>query len=179
MQAVAVVTFDVEGWTPPQIRAVPMDPQSQGSHIARNVPGYSYPIVMQENPAPLARWREAIRKAYRATGAPEIPAGVPVALAITFRMRKPQSVPRERQGNPSVYPDLDKLTRAAMDALTYQKAKGEEGKPGYKPSQEYAYRDDGQVCELVVRKRYCKPDEHPGATFTLERIAAPEQGALL
>jgi Holliday junction resolvase RusA-like endonuclease len=55
-------------------------------------------------------------------------------LTLLFIMPRPKTVKRAQ---PSVAPDLDKLTRAAMDALT-----------------SVAYKDDGQVTEIHAMKIY-------------------------
>lgn len=158
-------SFNVDGWRDPRaVNAAPADPQPQGSHMARNLPGVPYPVVLQENPAPLARWRKQVRDAFQRTGAAEIPADVPVAIEILFRLRKPATVPAARQNEPATRPDIDKLTRAALDALTHRyDKKKDKHTPG-------AYRDDGQVCALSVRKRYCAPGEHPGAQIRVGRM---------
>lgn len=80
----------------------------------------------------LKAWRRAISTA--ATNANEpIEIGA-VRVALTFFMPKPKTVVRQ---HPSVRPDLDKLVRACLDALTG-----------------IAFTDDGQVCDLIAYKRY-------------------------
>lgn len=51
---------------------------------------------------------------------------------------------------PSVRPDIDKLARAVLDALTG-----------------IAFRDDGQVAELVCRKHYAPEGKPPGVTVEI------------
>ena len=55
-------------------------------------------------------------------------------MTLTFIMPRPKTV---RRNYPSVAPDLDKLIRGALDALTA-----------------IAYVDDGQVVEIYAKKIY-------------------------
>lgn len=61
---------------------------------------------------------------------------VPVCLHFAFYFRKPESTPKKR-AHPVVKPDLDKLARATMDALTG-----------------VVFHDDAQVVELSCAKFY-------------------------
>jgi crossover junction endodeoxyribonuclease RusA len=56
--------------------------------------------------------------------------------------------------HPSVRPDVDKTTRAVLDAL---KTAG-------------AIKDDARVTDLHAVKRYCRRDQVPGATVTIREI---------
>jgi len=60
----------------------------------------------------------------------------PVTLSLVFVFNKPPSAPKRRE-YPAVKPDLDKLTRATMDALTG-----------------VLFLDDAQVVCLDVSKEY-------------------------
>jgi len=172
--------FFVEGWRDPRSPGcAPADPEPEGSLNASLPPGQRLPVVVHANPRELAGWRNAVRAAFRATGAPEIPAGVPCAIMITFRLWPPRKVPAERLGEPATKPDLDKLERAILDALTYQKAKPR-GKTGaMNPEQCYAFRDDSQVCAISSRKRYCAPGEMPGAQIVVGRLTRGFEQPLL
>lgn len=130
------------------------DPVAQGSMVAMISQSTGRAIAIPSNKPGLKAWRSAIKAG--AGGLDMIPAGVPVAVTFTFLLRRPAKVPPERIGQPSTYPDLDKLARSAMDALTG-----------------VAYADDGQVVEMILRKRYCAPGEVPGAQIWVERVADP------
>jgi Holliday junction resolvase RusA-like endonuclease len=80
----------------------------------------------------LAAWRSAIALEARRAGA--FPTRAPIVIHMTFYMVKPRTVKRLE---PSVPPDLDKLIRAVLDALTAT-----------------AYTDDGQVVEIHAKKTY-------------------------
>jgi Holliday junction resolvase RusA-like endonuclease len=89
--------------------------------------------------------------------------GQPVAVDVTFTVRKPLAAPKRRTTWPITRPDADHLLRAVLDALT---AAG-------------ACRDDSQVVEATVRKTY--PGEHaqalhvPGARICVCTVAHPEE----
>lgn len=61
---------------------------------------------------------------------------VPVSLVLDFYFHKPPSIPKKRK-HIAVKPDLDKIVRSTVDALTG-----------------ILYRDDAQVVEISVRKHY-------------------------
>lgn len=79
----------------------------------------------------------------------------PVALRLMFVMPRPQAHYNKKGlklGAPTEHgnaPDVDKLARAVLDALTG-----------------IAYRDDRQVCELIAKKNY---GEQPGVDITIDR----------
>ena len=80
-----------------------------------------------------------------------------VLLTIEFRFPRPSGHFGKRGLRPSApptmfrRPDLDKLVRAILDALT------DAG----------AFRDDAQVDEIRARKRYCTDGESPGVKVVI------------
>jgi Holliday junction resolvase RusA-like endonuclease len=88
--------------------------------------------VIHSQGSALAQWRASIALAARKAGAR--PTREPVTMTLTFIMPRPKTVKRNY---PSVAPDLDKLIRGALDALTA-----------------IAYVDDGQVVEIYSKKIY-------------------------
>lgn len=88
--------------------------------------------ILHSQGSALAAWRSAIAFSARKAGAKPVTGGVTIDLI--FTMPKPRTVKRLE---PSVAPDLDKLIRGALDALTA-----------------IAYVDDGQVTEIYAIKRY-------------------------
>jgi Holliday junction resolvase RusA-like endonuclease len=88
--------------------------------------------VVHNKGAELAVWRSAIAIEARRAGCTPEPGAV--KLDLLFVMPKPRTVKREY---PTVAPDLDKLIRAALDAMTA-----------------IAYVDDGQVTEITAQKIY-------------------------
>lgn len=62
----------------------------------------------------------------------------PVGVELGFRVKKPL---KPKYPSPAVRPDIDKLARAVLDALTAA----------------HIWQDDGQVTDLRVTKHYGKP----------------------
>jgi crossover junction endodeoxyribonuclease RusA len=114
-------------------------PISQGSMKVMNG------RVIHSAGSALAAWRSAIAlEAKRAGAKPSINA---IGMELIFVFQKPKTVTRSQ---PSVPPDLDKLIRAALDALTA-----------------IAYRDDAQVTEIRAQKCY---GDYPGVQITYSEI---------
>ena len=79
-------------------------------------------------------WAAAVAWCARQAGIEKIPKGVGVIVSVEYAFAPPA---RQVRGCPCVRPDVDKLARALLDALTG-----------------VAYEDDGQVVALTVRKVY-------------------------
>lgn len=110
-----MITFHVAG-----------DPVPQGSMQVFNN------RLVHVKSARLKAWRQSIETAY--------PGDVfdgPITIKAVFSIERPKTVKRP---HPSVKPDLDKLTRGLLDALTGR-----------------AYRDDSQVIWIDARKVYGPP----------------------
>ena len=122
-----MIKFEVEG-----------APVTQGSMKVIN--GH----VLHSRGEALILWRTMVAMAARAAGA--FPVTEPVEMTIQFRLARPKSVKRNF---PHVAPDLDKLIRAVLDALTG-----------------VAYLDDGQVVSIVATKVYGTP----GASITVAEV---------
>ena len=88
--------------------------------------------IIHSQGSALAAWRSAIALKAREAGA--TPMEGAIQLDMTFTALKPRTVTRQ---HPTVPPDLDKLVRAVLDALTA-----------------IAYRDDSQVTAFTARKQY-------------------------
>ena len=88
--------------------------------------------IVHSQGAALATWRSAVAIAAKQAGCVPLPGSV--RLDLLFGMPKPRTVKRTF---PSVAPDLDKLIRAVLDALTA-----------------IAYLDDGQVIDINASKVY-------------------------
>ena len=127
------------------------DPVPQGS--LRPMMAGGHPVLIYTNREPLALWRDAIRDACPVM---EPDAG-PWRVCIQFRMKRPAGhysrsgiLPRFEDATPCRRPDIDKLVRAVLDALTMR-----------------VWRDDGQVVEVKASKRY---SECPGVTIMVDRL---------
>jgi len=119
-----VIAFDVPGVA-----------VTQGSHRIGWTKRGRAVVVPDQGSARLREYRSRVRQAARAAlwndrGA--FPMAGPVRLEVVFERRFPK---RLRSAHPATRPDLDKLARAVLDALSG-----------------VLYRDDGQVVELVLSK---------------------------
>lgn len=80
------------------------------------------------------------------------PVAGPAAVTVLFYLERPKSCPKWRT-RPWVKPDLDKLARSTLDALTTAGA----------------LEDDARVVRLVLDKFYASGTVPPGALITIER----------
>lgn len=108
-------------------------------------------IMTSDNPR-LKAWRADVERAVtarmRLTGA--VVLDEPVAVRIDFWLPRPPSVPKRRVW-PAVRPDIDKLARACLDALTGT-----------------AISDDSRVVDLRAVKHYAQGSA--GTRITIESI---------
>ena len=140
------ITFNVQG----------MEPATQGSK--RSV---GNGILLETNKR-LRPWRSLVTDAALLTNTPLTTS--PVSVAITFRFLRPKAHYNKSGLSPrapshltsKAKGDIDKLTRAILDALT--------GTLLY---------DDSQVVQLSAHKRYICPGELPGALITIIPLSAP------
>jgi crossover junction endodeoxyribonuclease RusA len=114
-------------------------PAPQGSKSYRGHRG-GKPVLVESCTAVRA-WREAvvraIRAAMRRTGFTTM--SVPSIVVIDFYLARPASAPKGRTV-PDRRPDLDKLVRSTLDALTTAGA----------------VEDDARVVEITARKHYAQ-----------------------
>lgn len=120
-------------------------PEPQGSSKAFVIPGTNSASVTSSNKK-LKPYRHTVTQIACETMAKEncempwAAKHVPVALVLTFYFEKPPSVAKKRN-ECVVKPDIDKLCRSTLDALTG-----------------VLFRDDAQVVEVVARKQYGSPE---------------------
>lgn len=108
------------------------DPKGQGNH------SISRAGIIYEATKGHKSWRDAVTLAARENmNAMQVNTGfhMPVSVKIAFTLRRPKSVTRPV---PHLKPDLDKLVRSTLDALT----------------QAGVWVDDGLVCRLEASKVY-------------------------
>ena len=97
-----------------RVAGIPV-PQGSMSAFVRG----SRAIVTDQKGSKLKPWREAIRStAVDSAGPNWAPLDCPVRVDLWFAMPKPASTPKTRRTWPMRQPDLDKLARACLDALT-------------------------------------------------------------
>src|SRR3990170_3128170 len=120
-------------------------PIPHGSARARVVNGKP---VITSTAKGLASWRRLVADVAQ-DFAPTLPWEGPVSIHLDFGIPKPKSAPKTRRVWPAKRPDLDKLTRAVLDALTY-----------------VIFTDDSQVVEIHATKDYGAP----GVVVQIRRI---------
>ena len=113
-------------------------PQGSKRHVGRG--------IMVESCKRLPEWRKAVGVAAQSVIDYVIPRGAPVRVTIVFYLPPPKSF--RGNGDMVKRPDLDKLARACLDALTG-----------------IAFEDDSQVTDLCVSKQYAT--SQPGASFLI------------
>lgn len=130
-------------------------PQGSKRHVGNG--------VMVESSKAVKPWREAVKHALLDYGdgygfGDWYGQDGPIAVEVAFTVPKPASAPKRTRTWPAKRPDLDKLIRSTLDAIT------DSG----------AIRDDAQVVAIVAGKHY--PDEgdhalsHPGAWIRLTHV---------
>lgn len=97
----------------------------------------------------LRGWRGRIADRAQDMGVQKVGEG-PVQLKMSFRLKAPTGLPKTKKSYATKNPDVDKLARAVMDALTG-----------------IAYRDDSQVIGFQATKRYAEPNEPTGLELTI------------
>lgn len=109
---------------------VPGKPAPQGSkrHVGRG--------ILVESSKEVGPWRERVAiAAHNAMAGRGLLMG-PVEVDLSFVLPRPKSAPKTRTASAAKRPDIDKLARACLDALT-----------------DVVFGDDGQVVRLVAQKR--------------------------
>jgi crossover junction endodeoxyribonuclease RusA len=121
---------------------VPGRPQQQGSKTKGR-----WGNIREDNDA-LGPWRERVAlAAYEALGGAAPLTVGPVAVGLEFVLYRPKGLPKSRPTPAATKaPDIDKLTRAILDALTH-----------------VIFTDDAQVTVVLARKRVAELGESPGA----------------
>lgn len=138
-------------------------PEPQGSSrgfVGKGKNGKPRAIITSDN-AKLKPFRQAVAQSVAAElsqVAPVAEKHVPVGLRLDFFFEKPPSVPKKRLF-PVVKPDLDKLCRSTLDALTG-----------------ILFADDSQVVKVDMEKHYGTPEriEIGFRMATGEKIAVKE-----
>ena len=134
-------------------------PAPKGSGRAMLIGGRARYIASSSgaNAKKQAAWVKAIQDAARGRE----PLRGPVAVMVEFRLPRPKGHYTKRGElrekaplHPAVHPDIDKLARCALDALTG-----------------LAFADDSRVIELRASKQYAVPGR-AGATITVVETIA-------
>lgn len=142
---------------------VPGKPAPQGSKMARPIykgrgeaKEFTGKVAQVESSKPgLEAWRADVRAAFVVDGQPRIrfAKGEPVSMRLTFVMPRPVGMSKRKPTPPHTKrPDVDKLLRAVLDALTSAGV----------------LADDCQVVEQYAVKRTAELDETPGCLIHLQ-----------
>lgn len=135
-----------------------MKAEPQGSSKAFVIPGTNRASVTSANPK-MKPFRSEVTRMAMATMSeaghdePMFDKPSAVQVAIQFNFLKPASVPKSRI-RPVVKPDIDKLVRAVLDALTG-----------------VAFRDDAQVVSVNASKFYDNKESVTVTVYDLEGAA--------
>lgn len=127
-------------------------PKPQGSKRAVNHRSTGRAVVIESAGQPLRDWRGDVKAAaVEAAGWCSALTG-PLGVSVAFTLPKPKSAPRTRRTYPAKRPDLDKLVRAVLDAMTG-----------------VVFADDAQVIALHAVKLYAGDEDpaldRPGAVI--------------
>lgn len=132
---------------------VPGKPAPQGSKRYLGVKG-GKGITVESSKA-VAPWRADVRAGAEkamASGQAGFVAGEAVIVRLMFVMPRPASTPKRRTPAAVKRPDVDKLARAVLDAI----------------SSAGAWIDDSQVVDLRASKRIAELDEVSGCVIVVE-----------
>jgi crossover junction endodeoxyribonuclease RusA len=127
---------------------VPGKPAPQGSkrHVGRG--------ILVESSKELGPWRERVALvAHSAMGGRSLLAGA-VTVGLDFVLPRPKSAPKRSTPHAVKRPDVDKLARACLDAITG-----------------IVFGDDSVVIDLRATKRLAELGETAGVQITVELIA--------
>ena len=125
-----------------QVRGLPVPQGSTRTWVIKGKP------VTTSAARGLGAWRRVVADVAQRF-APQEPWGGPVEIELHFGLPKPKSAPKRKRVWPDKRPDLDKLTRAVLDALTY-----------------VVFADDSQVVKIDASKDYGPP----GVVVDIRRV---------
>ena len=132
-------------------------PAPQGSKKAFVNPRTNRAIIVDDNSKPLRSWRQDVIEAAKKARGNRPPLDVALSLHVTFNMPRPKGHYGTKGLRPSApsrvttKPDLDKLLRALLDAITISGI----------------WQDDGRVAVVVASKVY---SDLPGCEVTIREL---------
>lgn len=122
-------------------------PEPKGSTRAFVPKGWTRAVITSANPKAKV-FAELVRWAAQEVAPPQLLTG-PVEVSMAFGLQRPKSASRKRVW-PTTKPDVDKLVRLVLDALTH-----------------VVWADDAQVVRQSASKEYGEP----GVTVTVREIS--------
>jgi crossover junction endodeoxyribonuclease RusA len=130
-------------------------PQQKGSMRAFVPKGWTRPILTSTN-AKAKPWQQQVAHA-AGEAIRQMPTFRPfegaVRLQAIFYMPRPKSI-KNRMPDHLKAPDIDKLLRSAIDALS-----------------KIVFRDDALIVEVAARKQYARPAEAPRAEICISEYS--------
>jgi Holliday junction resolvase RusA-like endonuclease len=126
------------------------NPRPQGSLTAWRTAAGSKARIAHAGGVPFRRWRASLANAAIVASVDSPPFRGPVIVTLTFRMPRPA---KSKDSSPVMPPDVDKLARAVLDALSG-----------------IVYQDDGQVVVLTASKHWATPDDPMGVRISVEAL---------
>lgn len=93
----------------------------------------------------LKEWVERVSMTAWAATRPNPPSDKPIEVYLRFTMPRPKNTPKSARPAATKRPDLDKLTRAVLDAIAC-----------------ICFFDDSQVVSITAHKHIAVPDEPAG-----------------
>lgn len=122
--------------TPSEIQfTVPGVPKPQGSKRGFVVKGKA--VLVESAGIPLKDWRAVVALAGTEKMAGKPPLDGPLLVDLVFSLPRPKSHPKTRITWPITRPDIDKLARSVLDALTH-----------------VCWVDDSQIVTLILHKQW-------------------------
>ena len=136
---------------------VPGDPKPKGSVSAFVPPGSGRAIVTHNTIKGAKEWAQRIVDVVHSAAFEFVPAKTPLEIVAVFALPRPLSASRKRSAHElaAKKPDIDKLMRALLDALTH-----------------VVWGDDSQIVRALVEKRVADPGERPGVHVRVWRVAS-------
>lgn len=116
-------------------------------------------VIVDKNPAALRSWRQDVRQAALEAIPDGWDADQLYTVVVSFVLARPKSLPKSHSGLHGRKPDVDKLARGVLDALTEARV----------------FRDDSRVWALTATKRYENERLRPGCLVQVQ--AVPERVA--
>lgn len=129
------------------------DPKTQGSMRVR-VDGQGHPFVTPDNSKDLKVWRKAVADTARFVSGYGTTIDEPLRVILTFYLPKPKSRPKKDRFADRK-PDLDKLVRAVLDALSKDAP---------------LIREDSRVVSIMATKVFAEEGAPTGVHVTLEPV---------
>lgn len=127
---------------------VPGRPSPQGSKAFKGVRGGRGILI--ESSKEVGPWRERVALAAHGAMNHTAPQSGAISVVMQFVLPRPKSAPKTKPVLATKRPDIDKLVRAVLDALT-----------------NVCFRDDSQVTTIHAVKRVARADEPSGVDIEI------------